>query len=97
MTRPARNRQRKPSPPLPQDVATQAEMGGLTPLAYMLMVMRNPKSSQRRRDRMAVVCARYLHSRPIDSIGKKDLLAAAAREAGGDWLDDLDPNSHRPQ
>jgi len=41
---------------------------------------------------MAVVAARYLHSRPADSSGgKKDELAAAAREAGGaEWADDLD-------
>jgi phage terminase small subunit len=92
MPRPPANRQRKPRPPLPQDVATQAELKGLTPLAYMLAVMRNPKSSQRRRDRMAVVCARYLHSRPADSsVGKKQELLEAARQAGGaEWADDLD-------
>ena len=91
MPRPTRNRQRKPRPPLPQDIATQAEIRGLSPLAYMLAVMRNPKSSQRRRDRMAVVCARYLHRRPgDDSIGKKQELLEAAREAGGDeWAGDL--------
>ena len=92
MPRPARNRQRKPRPPLPQDVATAAQTRGLSPLAYMLAVMRNPKSSQRRRDRMAVVCARYLHARPADSsVDKKRQLLEAAREAGGDeWADDLD-------
>jgi phage terminase small subunit len=91
MPRPTRNRQRKPRPPLPQDVATAAQTKGLSPLAYMLAVMRNPKTSQRRRDRMAVTAARYIHARPADSIGKKNLLAEAAREAGGDeWADDLD-------
>lgn len=92
VSRHTRNRPAKPSPPLPQGVATQAEMKGLTPLAYMLAVMRNPKSSQRRRDRMAVVCARYLHARPADSsVDKKRQLLEAAREAGGDeWADDLD-------
>jgi hypothetical protein len=67
----------------------------------MLAVMRDPKSSQRRRDRMAVVAARYIHRRPADdSVGKKGELLAAAREAGGDdsgWADDLLPDGHRPQ
>ena len=66
-------------------------MKALTPLGYMLKVLRDPKASPRRRDRMAVVAARYLHARPADStVGKKQELAAAAREAGGDeWADDL--------
>jgi hypothetical protein len=100
MPRPTRNRQRKPQPPLPQDVAT-AETRGLTPLAYMLAVMRNPKSSQRRRDRMAVVAARYIHRRPADdSVGKKQELLEAAREAGGadsEWADDLLPDGRLRQ
>ena len=92
MSRPPTNLQRKPRPSLPQDVATQAEMRGMTPLGYMLKVLRNPKASKQRRDRMAVVAARYIHARPADSsVGKKQELAAAAREAGGaEWADDLD-------
>lgn len=90
MKRPTRNTARKPRPSLPQDVATQAELRGLTPLAYLLWVMNNPKSSQRRRDRAAVVCARYLHSRPVDSVGRKQELLAAAQEAGAAWANDLD-------
>jgi hypothetical protein len=35
--------------------------GGLTPLAYMLRVMRNPKAEPARRDEMAKLCAPYLH------------------------------------
>ena len=82
---------RKPRPPLPQDVATGAEMKGMSPLQYCLSIMRDPKASKQRRDRMAVVAARYLHSRPADSGGKKHQLAEAAREAGagGEWDDDL--------
>jgi hypothetical protein len=96
MPRPPTDRPRKPQASTPQDIVTQAELRGLTPLAYMLQVMRNPKVSQRRRDRMAVVAARYLHARPADSGGKKRELAEAAREAGGEeWADDLDPS--RPQ
>ena len=92
MPRPTRNRQRKPPPRLPQDVATAAEMKGLTPLAYMLRVLNDPGASKQRRDRMAVVAARYIHRRPgDDGVGKKQELLEAAREAGGkEWADDLD-------
>ena len=91
MPRPPRNRPPKPVTPLPQDIATAAETRGMSPLEYMLGVMRNPKTSQRRRDRMAVTAARYLHSRPAD-VSKKDLLTEAARRAGidSDWGVDLD-------
>jgi hypothetical protein len=35
--------------------------GDLTPLAYMLRVMRNPKAEPARRDEMAKLCAPYMH------------------------------------
>jgi hypothetical protein len=92
MKRPLTNRQRTPQPPLPQDVATAAQTRGLTPLAYLLQVLNDPRASARRRDRAAVVAARYLHRRPADYGVKKQELAEAAREAGGDgsgWEDDL--------
>ena len=101
MPRPTRNRQPKLPPGLPQDVATQAETRGLTPLAYMLRVLGDPKASKQRRDRMAVVCARYLHARPgADGVGKKQELLEAAREAGGadsEWADDLLPDGRLRQ
>ena len=92
MKRPPANRQRKPRPRLPQDVATQAQTKGLSPLAYMLRVLRDPNASKQRRDRMAVVAARYIHRRPADDgVGKKQELLEAARQAGGaEWADDLD-------
>jgi hypothetical protein len=80
------------------DVATAAEMKGLSPLGYLLKVLRDPKASKARRDRAAIVAARYLHRRPADSGSKKQELLEAAREAGGDeWANDLDPDGHRPQ
>ncbi len=36
---------------------------GLTPLEYMLKVMRDPKATQQRRDDMAKACAPYMHAR----------------------------------
>jgi phage terminase small subunit len=95
MPRPRSNRPRKPAPRLPNDVATAAELRGMTPLEYMLAVMRNPKTSQRRRDRMAVTAARYLHPRPAD-VGKKELRDEAARLAGGgEWFEDLEYSDDR--
>ena len=93
MPRATRNRPAKPSPPLPQDVATAAQTKGLSPLAYLLRVLNDPRASKARRDRAAIVAARYIHRRPADSIGKKQELLEAAREAGGadsEWADDLD-------
>ena len=84
------NPQPKPRPRLPADVVTAAELQGITPLEYMLQVMRNPKTSARRRDRMAVTAARYLHPRPGD-VGKKHQQDEAADNAGIDsqWCEDL--------
>src|SRR6478735_8938332 len=89
MPRPPRNPKPKPRPRLPADVATEAELRGMSPLEYMLAVMRNPKTSQRRRDRMAVTAARYLHPRPGD-VGKKQLADEAAGRACGEWFEDLE-------
>jgi len=36
---------------------------GMTPLQYMLKVMRNPKATADRRDRMAAAAAPYVHSK----------------------------------
>jgi hypothetical protein len=76
-------------------------MKGLSPLGYMLKVLRDPHASKQRRDRMAICAARYLHRRPADElVGKKQELLQAAREAGGadtEWADDLDVDSHRRQ
>lgn len=45
------------------DVARKALDGGLTPLAYMLKAMRNPKLEPTRRDDMAKAAAPYVHPR----------------------------------
>lgn len=97
MKQSTRNPPRKPVPKPSQAVVTPAQPAGkLSPLAYMLKVLNDPAASLARRDAMATRAARYLHRRPADSAGKKDLLAEAAREAGGEeWAGDLDPT--RPQ
>lgn len=66
----------------------------------MLKVLRDPSVSAPRRDRMAVVAARYIHARPADYDSKKRQLAEAAREAGGAdsvWAGDLDLDGHSRQ
>jgi hypothetical protein len=67
----------------------------------MLRVLRDPNASKQRRDRMAVVAARYVHPRMSDyRVPKKDQRAAEAKKAGGsdtEWAGDLDPDGHRPQ
>lgn len=50
----------------------RAAAKGLTPLDYMLKVMRNTKAESGRRDEMAKAAAPYLHARraPEDKQGK---------------------------
>ncbi len=44
-------------------VAQAAKEAGLTPLDYMLKVMRDPETPPQRRDDMAKACAPYMHAR----------------------------------
>ena len=44
-------------------VAQAAKEAGLTPLEYMLKVMRDPETPPQRRDDMAKACAPYMHAR----------------------------------
>ncbi len=44
-------------------IVQAAKEAGLTPLEYMLKVMRDPKVTQQRRDDMAKACAPYMHAR----------------------------------
>ncbi len=41
----------------------KAKEAGLTPLEYMLAVMRDPETPPQRRDDMAKACAPYMHAR----------------------------------
>jgi hypothetical protein len=61
---------------------------GESPLDYMLRIMRDVTVDPLRRDRMAIAAAGYLHPK-AELIGKKEAAARAAREAGGEWGDDL--------
>ncbi len=44
-------------------IVQAAKEAGLTPLEYMLAVMRDPETLPQRRDDMAKACAPYMHAR----------------------------------
>jgi len=46
-----------------EHAAKQGANRGLTPLAYMLRIMRSPKADKGRRDDMAKAAAPYLHAK----------------------------------
>lgn len=67
---------------IPADIQTAADLANLTPLEYMLSVIRDPTASQERRDRMAQSAAPYLHPKADASKGKKEAAKDKATEAG---------------
>lgn len=75
-------------PEAPQPVVDVLGVG-MTPLEYMLMVMRDEGADPMRRDRMAVAAAPYAHAKPQPetALGKKDQIEIAGRtaERGSDW------------
>ena len=65
----------------------------ITPLGYMIAVMRDPTAPTSRRDRMAALAAPYCHARASDAAGGKKAMAQTAAATAGhgtDWGDDLD-------
>jgi hypothetical protein len=75
-----------------RDIVRASVNADMTPLQYMLNVMRNPEADQTRRDRMAQAAAPFVHARMADNrFGKKDAQAEAATAAIEDgWGGDLD-------
>jgi hypothetical protein len=67
----------------------------MTPLDYMLNVMRDAGADSARRDRMAIAAAPFVHGRASDisKPGSKELAQAAAVTAqkGTDWDSLLTP------
>jgi hypothetical protein len=49
-----------------------AQQSGLTPLAYLLSVMRDPTADPVRRDRAAQVAAAYVHAKPSSRAVEED-------------------------
>jgi hypothetical protein len=75
--------------------------GGEMPLDYLLRVMRDPKTTRPRADRLAIIALPYCHAKlmskpegdkPNEAKGKKAQAAAAADTAGKgtEWGSDLD-------
>ena len=69
-------------PDLPADITGPAVSAGLSPLEYMLAVMRDDGEEDARRDRMAMAAAPYLHQRAAE-LGKKDAAKEAAEAVAG--------------
>jgi hypothetical protein len=91
--RPNAGRKRKKEPTVPADIKAAAKASGMSPLDYMLKVMRNPEADQERRDRMAIAAAPFCHARAADGRqGKKEAEEKAAQTAGKgtEWGNDLD-------
>jgi len=70
---------------------------GMSPLEYMLSVMRDGDADSARRDRMAIAAAPFCHARAADAMpGKKEREAEKARLAvttpSSQWGDDLNAN-----
>jgi hypothetical protein len=67
---------------IPPDITRAAVNADMTPLDYMLTVMRDPEADVARRDRMAQAAAPFVHARAEAlAPGKKEQAAAVAREA----------------
>jgi hypothetical protein len=78
--------------PLPVQVKTEAAKADITPLDYMLAVMRDAKADPTRRDRMAIAAAPFVHARQdAPGRGKKQRAEDAAKTAavGTEWGNDL--------
>lgn len=65
-----------------EEVAAAALAENITPLEYMLKVMRNPAADPDRRDKMAALAAQYIHPRPTSGTGKKEDREDRAKKAG---------------
>jgi len=69
-------------PSIPADIQAEAAAANMAPLDYMLKIMRDPKSDDARRDRMASWAAPYCHARKGEGAGKKQDKDDRAKAAG---------------
>jgi hypothetical protein len=83
---------------LAPDIRRAAVNADMSPLEYMLTVMRDPKVPEVRRDRMAQAAAPFVHARMADDrIGKKATRAEKAKAANTQWLADLAERGGKPR
>jgi len=66
---------------IPDDIQSEADAANMTPLDYMLMVMRDPNADDVRSDRMAIAAAPFIHSRKGEGFGKKEERDERAKKA----------------
>jgi phage terminase small subunit len=64
------------------DGLTDEQRATLSPLEYLLAVMRSPRASKSARMTAAVQAAPYLHAKPAP-VGKKEAKEQAAKKGGG--------------
>jgi phage terminase small subunit len=85
-----------PSLKFPSAVDSAAQEAGLSPMDYLLRLMRNPDEDAVLRARAAALLLPFLHPRTVEA-GKKTKAqeAAATAEVGTDWEELLNPT--RPQ
>jgi phage terminase small subunit len=79
--------------PSKQEFIDEADLHNMSPLDYMMSVIRDPTASKTRRDRMAIAAAPYVHGKVADiAKGKKDQQTDAAWMAGMGtaWAADLE-------
>jgi hypothetical protein len=82
---------RKSRPKLSQPVLTDAQRVGITPLQYLLEIVRDDSIEAARRDRAAQAALPYCHARLAEKT-KKAADAETAEKAGSDdaWAGDLE-------
>lgn len=64
------------------NIPKDAQAENLSPLEYMLRIMRDPNEDLDRRARMAIAAAPFCHARKGDGAGKKEAAAGKAQQAG---------------
>lgn len=67
---------------IPDKIKQEAENANMTPLDYMLNIMRDEVADKKRRDTMAYWAAPYIHPKADKKKGKKDERAGKAQKAG---------------
>ena len=67
----------------PADIQSAAAYKNMTPLDYMLKVMRDPNEDADRRARMAIAAAPFCHSRKGEGSGKEDKAERAKQASSG--------------
>jgi len=91
MSSPETKAPRKPRARLSQPVLTEAQRRGLSPLEYLLAIVRDDSIDAARRDRAAQAALPYCHARLAEKTKKAvdAEAAAAAAEDASEWGGDL--------